>query len=94
MELIGKADVKVDVSFKDILNTLEVEVHKKLKLPHPNEGKVTANPHHDGNWRWNIKKDVNTSHSFQLEESLGPADDEDIEIFQAYHTLRFFLKDS
>ena len=94
MELIGKADVKVDVSFKDILNTLEVEVHKKLKLPHPNEGKVTAELHEDGNGRWIIEKNVNTSHSFQLEESLGPADDEDIEIFQAYHTLRFFLKDS
>tara|TARA_R100000664_G_C2754784_1_gene142425 strand:- start:473 stop:757 length:285 start_codon:yes stop_codon:yes gene_type:complete len=94
MELIGKADVKVDVSFKDILNTLEVEVHKKLKLPHPNEGKVTAELHDDGNSRWIIEKDVNTSHSFQLKESLGPVDEEDIEIFQAYHTLRFFLKDS
>ena len=94
MELNGKTDVKVDVSLKDVLNTIEVEVHKKLKLPHPNEGKVTANPHHDGNWRWNIKKDVYTSHSFQLEESLGPADSEDIEIFEAYHTLRLFLKDN
>ncbi len=94
MELIGKADVKVDVSLKDVLNTIEVEVHKKLKLPHPNEGKVTAELHEDGNGRWIIEKNVNTSHSFQLEESLGPADDEDIEIFQAYHTLRFFLKDS
>jgi hypothetical protein len=94
MELIGKADVKVDVSLKDVLNTIEAEVHKKLKLPHPNEGKVTAELHEDGNGRWIIEKNVNTSHSFQLEESLGPADDEDIEIFQAYHTLRFFLKDS
>ena len=90
MELIGKTDVKVDVSLKDVLNTIEAEVHKKLKLPHPNEGKVTAELH----GRWIIEKNVNTSHSFQLEESLGPADDEDIEIFQAYHTLRFFLKDS
>tara|TARA_R100000152_G_scaffold19926_1_gene12620 strand:- start:2106 stop:2390 length:285 start_codon:yes stop_codon:yes gene_type:complete len=94
MELIGKTDVKVDVSLKDVLNTIEAEVHKKLKLPHPNEGKVTAELHEDGNGRWIIEKNVNTSHSFQLEESLGPADDEDIEIFQAYHTLRFFLKDS
>tara|TARA_R100000005_G_C4959661_1_gene176865 strand:- start:838 stop:1122 length:285 start_codon:yes stop_codon:yes gene_type:complete len=94
MEINGKTDVKVEVSFKDILNSLEVEVHKKLKLPHPNEGKVTAEVHEDGNSRWVIEKNVNTSHSFQLNESLGPADEEDIEIFQAYHTLRFFLKDS
>ena len=94
MKLIGKTNVEVNVSLKDVLNTIEVEVHKKLKLPHPDEGEVTANPHHDGNWRWNIKKDVNTSHSFQLEENLGPADSEDIEIFQAYHTLRLFLKDN
>ena len=94
MKLAGKTDVNVDVSLHDILNTIEVEVHKKLNLPHPNEGKVTAELQDDGNSRWIIEKDVNTSHSFQLEESLGPADDEDIEIFQAYHTLRFFLKDS
>tara|TARA_R100001509_G_C4863069_1_gene214095 strand:+ start:1058 stop:1342 length:285 start_codon:yes stop_codon:yes gene_type:complete len=94
MKLAGKTDVNVDVSLHDILNTIEVEVHKKLKLPHPNQGKVTAELHDDGNGRWIIEKDVNTSHSFQLEESLGPADAEDIEIFQAYHTLRFFLKDS
>ena len=94
MKLAGKTDVNVDVSLHDILNTIEVEVHKKLKLPHPNQGKVTAELHDDGNGRWIIEKDVNTSHSFQLEESLGSADAEDIEIFQAYHTLRFFLKDS
>tara|TARA_R100000742_G_C4197676_1_gene27757 strand:+ start:290 stop:574 length:285 start_codon:yes stop_codon:yes gene_type:complete len=94
MEINGKADIKVDVSLKDILNAIEIKVHKKLKLPHPDEGKVSAMPVEDGNWLWKIEKTVNTSHSFEIEETLGSADQEDLEIFSAYHTLRFFLKDS
>ena len=39
------------------------------------------------------EKSVYTTHSFELEENLGPAIEDDVEIFDAFHTIAEFLRD-
>ena len=43
--------------------------------------------------RWVIKKVAHTSHAFEIEEDLGAATEDQVEVFTAYHTLAEFLKD-
>jgi len=43
--------------------------------------------------RWVIEKSVYTTHSFELEEDLGLAIEDDTEVFTAFHTIAEFLKD-
>jgi len=88
MQIKGKADVNVEVITKDLVSALKEEVYSRLNLPNPKQGRVYVK---DG--RWEIQKTVHTSHSFEIEEDLGLAIDDDVEVFTSFHTIAEFLKD-
>ena len=88
MHVKGKADVKVEITPKELISALKEEVYSTLNLPNPRQGRVYVK---EG--RWVLEKTVHTSHSFQIEEDMGLAIDEDVEVFTALHTIAEFLKD-
>ena len=92
MQIKGKADVNVEITTVELASVLKREVYERLGLPNPREGRVFVKDD-SGNPGWSIQRTVHTSHSFELEENLGPAMEEDIEVFTAFHTIAEFLKD-
>jgi len=88
MQIKGKTAVNVEVDTKDIVSALKSEVYERLGLPNPKQGRVYVKDD-----RWEIQRTVHTSHSFEIEENLGPAIEEDVEVFIAFHTIAEFLKD-
>tara|TARA_R100000234_G_C4979653_1_gene170172 strand:- start:288 stop:566 length:279 start_codon:yes stop_codon:yes gene_type:complete len=92
MRVKGKTDITVDISSKELVSTLKDEVYGKLKLPNSESSSVYVK-NDDGVDRWMIEKTAYTSHSFQIEETLGPAEEEDVEVFTAFHTIAEFLRD-
>ena len=92
MRVKGKTDVVVDITVQELVSALKEEVYAALQLPNPREGRVFVKDD-SGNPGWSIQRTVHTSHSFELEENLGPAMEEDIEVFTAFHTIAEFLKD-
>ena len=45
------------------------------------------------NNKWVEEISAHTSHAFEFVKAIGPAREEDVEVFEAYHTLVEFLKD-
>ena len=88
MRVNGKVDVDVEITPKELVSALKDEVYERLELPNPKQGRVYVK---DG--RWEIQMTANTTHSFEIEEDLGPACDEAVEVFTAFHTIAEFLKD-
>jgi len=88
MVVNGKASISVDISNSELADAVKNAVYEKLELPSMLFGDVYLK-----NNRWVIKKVVATSHSFEIDEDLGEATQDQIEVFTAYHTLAEFLKD-
>ena len=88
MVVNGKASISVDISNLELADAVKSAVYEKLELPSMLFGDVYLK-----NNRWVMKKVVATSHSFEIEEDLGEATQDQIEVFTAYHTLAEFLKD-
>ena len=88
MRVKGKVDADVEITTSELVSALKKEVYATLNLPSPKQGRVFVK---DGNWA--IQKNVYTSHSFTIDEDLGPAMEEDIEVFTAFHTIAEFLRD-
>ena len=88
MRVRGKTDVDIEITTKELVSALKEEVYAAMNLPNPREGRVYVK---DG--RWVIKKSVHTTHAFEIEEDLGLAIEDDIEVFTAFHTLAEFLRD-
>jgi|TARA_R100000995_G_C3475206_1_gene120548 hypothetical protein len=88
MVVKGKADVNVEITANELVSALKDVVYSKLKLPKPVEGRVYVKKD-----RWEIQTTAHTTHSFEMEEDLGPADNDDVQVFVAFHTIAEFLKD-
>ena len=88
MRVRGKTDVDVEITTKELVSALKEEVYAAMNLPNPRQGRVYVK-----NDRWVIEKSVHTTHAFEIEEDLGLAIEDDIEVFTAFHTLAEFLKD-
>ena len=87
MRVKGKAVVDVEITPFELVSTLREKIYSKLNLP-GEEGLVFVK-----GGRWVHEKTVYTTHSFEIEEDLGPAKDEDVEVFTAFYTLAEFLRD-
>ena len=92
MRVKGKTDVDVEIAPEELVLALKDEVYERLELPSPKEGRVFVKDDY-GTTGWAIQKTVHTTHSFEIEENLGPAGEEDVEVFTAFHTIAEFLKD-
>ena len=89
MQIKGKADVNVEVSREDLVLALKSLVYKKLNLPYKKDrGRVFVMDN-----KWVEEVSAHTSHAFKYDKSIGPAKEEEVEVFVAYHTLVEFLKD-
>ena len=88
MRVKGKTAVEVEIDPKELVKVLKEEVYSRMNFPNPNEGRVYIK---DG--RFVHEKSVYTTHSFEIEEDLGLAIEDDTEVFTAFHTLAEFLKD-
>ena len=88
MRVNGKVDVDVEITTKELVSVLKSEVYARLGLPNPKQGRVYVK---DG--RWEIQMIAHTTHSFEIEENLGPATEEAVEVFTAFHTIAELLKD-
>jgi len=88
MRVNGKVDVDVEITTKELVSALKSEVYERLCLPNPKQGRVYVK---DG--RWEIQTVAHTTHSFEIEENLGPACEDAVEVFTALHTIAEFLKD-
>ena len=88
MRVNGKVDVDVEITTKELVSALKSEVYERLCLPNPKQGRVYVK---DG--RWEIQTVAHTTHSFEIEEDLGRAIEEDVEVFDAFHTIAEFLRD-
>jgi len=88
MRVRGKTDVDVEITTKELVSALKEEVYAAMNLPNPRQGRVYVK-----NDRWVIEKSVHTTHAFEIEEDLGLAIEDDIEVFTAFHTLAEFLRD-
>ena len=88
MRVNGKVDVDVEITTKELVSALKSEVYARLGLPNPKQGRVYVK---DG--RWEIQMIAHTTHSFEIEENLGPACEDAVEVFTALHTIAEFLKD-
>tara|TARA_R110001583_G_scaffold24979_9_gene90861 strand:+ start:2428 stop:2709 length:282 start_codon:yes stop_codon:yes gene_type:complete len=93
MRVRGKADVDVEITTSELVSALKEEVYATLDLPSPKEGRVFVKEDSGIRVGWAIQRTVHTSHSFEIEDNLGPALDEDVEVFTAFHTIAEFLKD-
>jgi len=92
MRIKGKTDVDVEIAPKELVSALKDEVYERLELPNPKEGRVFVKDDY-GMTGWAIQKTVHTTHSFEIEENLGPACEDAVEVFTALHTIAEFLKD-
>tara|TARA_R110001583_G_C5404823_1_gene386166 strand:- start:74 stop:340 length:267 start_codon:yes stop_codon:yes gene_type:complete len=88
MRVNGKVNVDVEITPKELVSALKSEVYERLCLPNPKQGRVYVK---DG--RWEIQTVAHTTHSFEIEEALGRAIEEDVEVFDAFHTIAEFLRD-
>ena len=88
MRVNGKVDVDVEITTKELVSALKSEVYARLNFPDPKEGRVYVKGE-----RWVNEKTAYTTHSFELEEDLGLAIEEDVEVFDAFHTIAALLKD-
>ena len=88
MVVNGKASISVDISNSELADAVKSAVYEKLELPSMLFGDVYLKDN-----RWVIKKVAHTSHAFEIEEDLGAATEDQVEVFTAYHTLAEFLKD-
>ena len=89
MQIKGKADVNVEVSSRDLVLALKSLVYKKLNLPYKKDrGHIFVKDN-----KWVEEVSAHTSHAFKYDKAIGPAKEEDVEVFVAYHTLVEFLKD-
>ena len=88
MRVKGKTVVDVEITPFELVKVLKEEVYSRLNFPRPNDGRVYIK---DG--RFVHEKSVYTTHSFEIEEDLGLAIEDDTEVFTAFHTLAEFLKD-
>ena len=88
MRVKGKTAVEVEIDPKELVKVLKEEVYSRLNFPRPNDGRVYIK---DG--RFVHEKSVYTTHSFEIEEDLGLAIEDDTEVFTAFHTLAEFLRD-
>ena len=88
MRVNGKVDVDVEITPKELVSALKSEVYARLNFPDPKEGRVYVKDE-----RWVIEKSAYTTHSFEIEEDLGLAIEDDIEVFDAFHTIAEFLRD-
>jgi len=88
MRVKGKTAVEVEIDPKELVKALKEEVYSRLNFPSPNDGRVYIKDE-----RFVHKKSVYTTHSFELEEDLGLAIEDDVEIFDAFHTIAEFLRD-
>ena len=88
MRVKGKTAVEVEIDPRELIKVLKEEVYSRMNFPRPNEGRVYIK---DG--RFVHEKSVYTTHSFELEEDLGLAIEDDVEIFDAFHTIAEFLRD-
>ena len=88
MRVNGKVDVDVVITPTELVSALKSEVYERLGLPNPKQGRVYVK---DG--RWEVQTIAHTTHSFEIEENLGPATEEAVEVFEAFHTLAELLRD-
>ncbi len=88
MRVNGKVDVDVEITTKELVSALKSEVYERLGLPNPKQGRVYVK---DG--RWEVQTIAHTTHSFGIEEDLGLAIEDDVEVFDAFHTIAELLKD-
>ena len=88
MQIKGKADVNVQVSTKDLVSALQNEVYVRLGLPNPKQGRVFVKDN-----KWVQQSIAHTTHSFEVEEELRPAEEKDVEVFVAFHTIAELLRD-
>ena len=88
MRVQGKTDIDVEITSQELVSALKEEVYSRLHLPNPRQGRVYVK---DG--RWVIEKSVHTTHAFEIEEDVGLAIEDDIEVFTAFHTLAEYLRD-
>jgi hypothetical protein len=88
MRVKGKTAVEVEIDPRELVKVLKEEVYSRMNFPRPNEGRVYIK---DG--RFVHEKSVYTTHSFEIEEDLGLAIEDDEEVFTAFHTIAEFLKD-
>ena len=86
MRVKGKTAVEVELDPKELVKALKEEVYSRMNFP--SEGRVYIK---DG--RFVHEKSVYTTHSFEIEEDLGLAIEDDTEVFTAFHTLAEFLRD-
>ena len=92
MHINGRTDVNVEVDVKDLVSALKDEVYERLNLPNPKQGRIFVK-NASGTTGWAIQQIAHTTHSFEIEENLGPAIEEDVEVFTAFHTIAEFLRD-
>jgi|TARA_R110002012_G_scaffold56081_3_gene143469 hypothetical protein len=88
MRVKGKVDVDVEITSQELVSALKAEVYSRLQLPNPRQGRVYVKDD-----KWVIEKSVHTTHAFEIEEDLGLAIEDDIEVFTAFHTLAEYLRD-
>tara|TARA_R110000824_G_scaffold77656_2_gene196337 strand:- start:414 stop:683 length:270 start_codon:yes stop_codon:yes gene_type:complete len=89
MQIKGTAAVNVEVTSKELVVALKGPVYKKLNLPYREDsGDVFVKDN-----KWVEEVSAHTSHAFEFLKVVGPAKEEDVEVFEAYHTLVEFLKD-
>lgn len=93
MRVKGKTDINVEITPIELISALKSEVYSKLELPKPIEGEVYVKGDRWEPKRWELKTIAHTTHSFEIENDLGPAKDEDVQVFEAFHTIAEFLKD-
>ena len=78
----------MEIDPKELVKALKEEVYSRLNFPSPKEGRVYIKDE-----RFVHEKSVYTTHSFEIEEDLGLAIEDDKEVFTAFHTLAEFLRD-
>ena len=88
MRVNGKIDGNVEVTPQELVKVIKKEVFSRLKLPNQ-EGIVFVK-----NGRWKHKKMAYTTHAFEIEEDLGPAKKDDVEVFDSFYTMAEFLNDT
>jgi hypothetical protein len=84
MKIRGKLVTEVDVDHKDLANALKRAIFIELDLPRYNK------VHHDG-ISFIETVDAHTSHRFEYEKPVKPACKDEIEVFEAYNTIKEFL---
>tara|TARA_R100000315_G_C5222886_1_gene134459 strand:- start:308 stop:574 length:267 start_codon:yes stop_codon:yes gene_type:complete len=88
MHVKGKTAIEVEIEPKELVSALKKELYSRLNLPDPSYERVYIKDE-----RWVSQRSVYTTHSFEIEEDLGPAIEDDIELFDAFHTIAEFLRD-